>query len=1736
MNEEVFWSGCLAKWIKDLLAGEEPLIPINSLQNGNSIDNKFNNKNGKSTLEIQYQDLCEGFLLNLVYFYADSDSIDFNLLNNSNLETRDFTTRLKYFKVLLSNLYQFYKNRLGKVIVMSLPDLISIARNPSTEQSGHEMNKVLLLLLGCAVQSERKEDFIERIKAMSLDLQNALVLEIKKITDHGEYTMDLGSLQMSNDEENFYMLIQNFHKIMKERDSYAKTLIDLAHEMESDNIPSNNTVISGNALTNSSSSSSSSYNSVKNINELFDHRNVRTPSPTAFERHENLKITALNEEIRKLRDQIDEKEDCIISLNNNLQTKSKELEKHKEERLKLLKDANAANHYKDEYDCLKHKVSNMEKLEKDYENLKNMKDEYEFYKNRVEKLENDISIKDGTIEELMKKEIQLNKKAHQLKIVEKRLTEQDAMNKELQYELDKEKTIKDEHIIEIGKLERMVDTLKQHCTDMERQLETNNANTSIQNQSFNLAAQIEECNRSEILELQYENQKLKNQLENTLDNENETNIHFEIRYQLEDKVEKLKKELDEKDTLLNETKKALDDEQIQKDHFIKQVNELNADKNVLTKMLEETKNQLDEIKTRLNSETEIIISKENVELKNVIEEKERVIKDIKNEKKQIEELLEEIKDEKKRQRNEINDSQQIIDSMAIENSNMLREKRMIENERNILKEKLERSEGKINDLNMKVIEIDNLTRKIKVIEQSLSEKCSYLSDAEAENDSLRIQIQSDNTKMKKLRTDLENEKNKISDLMSRLRSVLTTMKINGEQFLGTEMNKNLENICNKDDSDLINAIDSVFMKSFNAARIQADTLRVERQIQIDELDFLKKDIESLRKAGNDIPCVDDEKDILIKENKENKERIFKLESKITQLKALEENNKINLKKIKDLENEKTSLNVKLENMMSNNEVLNSELQMLKSQIHTISSEKIDSIKKLRDIEENYQNLVRDYDSLHNIHDSLVNDYDMRRSEIGHLKSQLKSDSEFYELQTNLEQCFKENRNLKEELYEERSINAQTLRQLTAQQNENGKIKKELMEIKVQFEHLKDEQERTSRNEPLMLKMNASLGSQIEQLNSVLARRDQEIAELREELKKIRNLFEKERNMLSEMCDRLQRENRELIQRHINDKDTFFAKNQEYQEQIENLRRNKEKLEEKIFDRYKNLENKTLQKEKPNIMSRTIKSFTGRSPTRNLKQKLPNIIPSSSSEDCGSSTNSNEETLTPPVMSAKLTHHQNGQLFKPKNYLSPNHNSKSDVLTSDSNCLHYSDKSNDDTLDVGNDSGVYLHSYSDSNYHSYSSSSSSTPDQLKMMSARDKSSSFKFARNPKSLHETMDNTNNDKKIIALSVIESRNQENIYYPRIQHNLHENYNLMNNSNIKRESCTVEDISFIEMKKKSFERQSLTTRSLRYLKSPIERLPSKKIPNVKTSVITNGAKGLACCLIPINKKAIKNDNEIYKPNMDEKVITNNYNETNVDSKMLPDSKNLSLSRRHDNQYNCEFVLNGVGTCSSSDGDTNSVEYETIGFAKTIGIKKSSSDVNSTNKNVLNHIRYRNGYIENYSQNTTREIHLSHETYMDQEVANINKNCDKIELPVQYYPHTPTMTSQSTIPFQYRTGSLRQPSIKNKELPPPYGKKPPSYNQYQQQTNSRTGTPNLKMKHFKPKATSTPKAENDTSHLYNVQIPKEGERRQLVRENDKALSVYENVEMESSNPYCSDTNNSENKCEEEKWQNYGCL
>jgi hypothetical protein len=67
-------------------------------------------------------------------------------------------------------------------VLLVVPDCVKLGREPDSKAGVENMQLLLLLLLGCAVQCPNKETFIDRIKQLDVQVQHAIVDCIKQVS------------------------------------------------------------------------------------------------------------------------------------------------------------------------------------------------------------------------------------------------------------------------------------------------------------------------------------------------------------------------------------------------------------------------------------------------------------------------------------------------------------------------------------------------------------------------------------------------------------------------------------------------------------------------------------------------------------------------------------------------------------------------------------------------------------------------------------------------------------------------------------------------------------------------------------------------------------------------------------------------------------------------------------------------------------------------------------------------------------------------------------------------------------------------------------------------------------------------------------------------------------------------------------------------------------------------------------------------------------------------------------------------------------------------------------------------------------------------------------------------------------------------------------------------------------------------------------------------------------------
>ncbi|XP_042617206.1 girdin-like isoform X9 [Cyprinus carpio] len=139
------------------------------------------------------------------------------------------TLRVQNLSLLVQQIRSCYQETLQQLVVMPLPDVLVLGRTPLSEQGLEEMRKILLLLLGCAVQCNRKEDYIDRIQMLDFDTRAAIAAHIQEVTQNQENVFDLQCVEESecvphDKDAVFRQLTFNLKRLVDERDQHAENL------------------------------------------------------------------------------------------------------------------------------------------------------------------------------------------------------------------------------------------------------------------------------------------------------------------------------------------------------------------------------------------------------------------------------------------------------------------------------------------------------------------------------------------------------------------------------------------------------------------------------------------------------------------------------------------------------------------------------------------------------------------------------------------------------------------------------------------------------------------------------------------------------------------------------------------------------------------------------------------------------------------------------------------------------------------------------------------------------------------------------------------------------------------------------------------------------------------------------------------------------------------------------------------------------------------------------------------------------------------------------------------------------------------------------------------------------------------------------------------------------------------------------------------------------------------------
>ncbi|XP_010184787.1 PREDICTED: girdin isoform X2 [Mesitornis unicolor] len=989
---------------------------------------------GNGTNLEEYVALVDGVFLNEVMLQINPKSANQRINKKVN---NDSSLRIQNLSILVKQIKTYYQENLQQLIMMSLPNVLIIGKNPFSEPGTEEIKKLLLLLLGCAVQCQKKEEFIERIQSLDFDTRAAVAAHIQEVTHNQENVFDLQWMDVIVlTQEYVEPLLKNMalhlKRLIDERDEHSETIIELSEERDCLRF-----------LPHASAAQSPCGSPGMKRTESRQHLSVELADAKA--------------KIRRLRQELEEKTEQLLDCKQELEQMEAELKRLQQENMNLLSDARSARVYRDELDALREKAIRVDKLESEVSRYKERLHDIEFYKARVEELKEDNQVLletktmledqlEGTrarsdkLHELEKESLQLKAKLHDMEM------ERDMDRKKIEELMEENMTL------EMAQKQSMDESLH-----LGWELEQMNRTTELSEvPQKSLGHEVNELTSSRLLKLEMENQSLLKTVEELQSAVGSVEGSSSKILKMEKENQRLSKKLEELENEISQEKQSLQNSQNLSKDLMKEKAQLektlealreNSERQI--KLLEQENEHLNQTVASLRQRSQISaearmkeIEKENKILHESIKETSSKLNKIEFEKKQVRKELEHYKEKGERAEELENELHHL------EKENELLQKKITNLK--ITCEKIEALEQENSDL-----EVEN--RKLKKTLDSLKNLTFQLESLEKENS----QLDEENLELRRTIESLKCTNIKVAQLQ------LENKELESEK---EQLKKSLE----------------LMKASFK----KTERLEVSYQGLDTENQRLQKALENSNKK---IQQLESELQDLESENQTLQKNLEELKISSKRLEQLEKENKLLEQETSQLEKDKKQLEKENKRLRQQAEIKDSTLEENNVKISNLEKENKslfkeiviykDSCVRLKELEKENKELVKratiDKKTLVTLREDLVNEKlktqqmnnDLEKlahelEKIGLNKERLlhdeqSSDDRYKLLESKLESTLKKSLEIKEE-----KIAALEAR-LEESTNLNQQLRQELKTVKKNYEALKQrqEEERMVQNSP-----------------------------------------------------------------------------------------------------------------------------------------------------------------------------------------------------------------------------------------------------------------------------------------------------------------------------------------------------------------------------------------------------------------------------------------------------------------------------------------------------------------------------------------------------------------------------------------------------------------------------------------------------------------------------------------------
>lgn len=1159
---------------------------------------------------LEFRNLCDGVFLYNLWLEIDPHP-PYHGINTS---TEDLATRIRNLDVLIHNIKAFYEEVLGQLLLIKIPDILKLAKHHEEHSSVGEMETLLLLILGCAVQCERKEHFIEIIKSMDLEIQHKIVDYIQQVTDNPStvWTNEWNELSLvpPEDQEHMYsLLVQHLRRLVREKDELSQKVVHIALQ--------NLCLTSG-----SSPLSPSSTSSMDKSHLLVELADVKA-------------------RLRKLQQEVEEKNEGITELKEELEKSKESHSKLKQENLELIQDARTAKTYRDEIDILKERVRKVDRLESEIQRYKDKMNELDFYKSRVEELREDNRILVETKSMLEEQLEASRKRAEQVVELEAEILkycsqinelhiERDADREKIQQLLEENAQL---HIERKASMEELVQLQSElshaftHTSPLENHSLMEQLNTDAQTRVLQLELEnqrlrmlVESLNRSPSFEITNpEDMKEMEEYMNNLDltgfknvgnSENIGNLKKEHKV-LKEKNNNLEKEMAE----LKLTTKRLSSYEAQCTELEKTIIDLRQ----TIKMQQEELAKSEQLEHNLSS-----LTTENQKLQRIIETNQQRIKDLQQD-------LQSTENENQKLNNNVetlklsvrkyHDLERETTNLETINHRLEQEMKGLEKENNRLKTAIESKDLTIEEYASRVACLDRENKQLVKEVENLNQVANKVRELERENKDLSQQTAVDKKSLEALRQDLVFEKianQKLNNEIQKVKSHIESNELPTEiitcdpEIQKNELKAADRFLCDKEQRHEEFAL----FPNYNIVHAS----EFQKHSSVKELDLILK--ETSETSANSKKKLDDSPEIkdkcisrkfsnekeelgllsLREELQELKADVIELEKRkmsieddncnlsnqVSTLKDQNNNLKSQLESVEQhlssvlsqncsLQSKLAKLEVELTLVSSQNKTLTSQNSLFQTQVSNLEEQIKKANEQYAELDSRNRWLATDHESLQRLHEQLTNDYDSLVKIHSSLKSHHKSlKVEHNSLKEKLQAALfsqEEVIRLREVLEEDdaraergllntlRTEHMQLKDQLKSLRDTHEGVAKELKSLQAIHKSLKTE------NNELKLKHTAMQGELLECQNET-STLDVEVSKLTsccEILSQKNYLLEEEQQSLMTHVTALLRQYHELLYQVVSENGQFRKEENSFREKLRELCQQKEKLEQKIMD-------------------------------------------------------------------------------------------------------------------------------------------------------------------------------------------------------------------------------------------------------------------------------------------------------------------------------------------------------------------------------------------------------------------------------------------------------------------------------------------------------------------------------------------------------------------------------------------